>query len=74
LIKFELIFRNPPKSPEDWIRLLQLQESLHAKEMRKWQRVLNTALDLLKKVSTVCESFAKDPTVSNKKLLIKDEL
>lgn len=73
-IYFYRFCRDPPKTPEEWLRLLQLQESLHAKEMRKWQQVLTSALELLKKVSVVCENFAKDQVVDPKKLLIKDEL
>lgn len=42
--------------------------------MRKWQQVLTSALELLKKVSVVCENFAKDQVVDPKKLYIKDEL
>lgn len=44
-------FRNTPKTEEDWINLLQQQESLHNVEMRKWQRVLHTAAQLLRQVS-----------------------
>lgn len=43
-------FRNTPKTEEDWINLLQQQESLHNVEMRKWQRVLHTAAQLLRQV------------------------
>lgn len=43
-------FRSTPKTEEDWINLLQQQESLHNVEMRKWQRVLHTAAQLLRQV------------------------
>ncbi|CAG5099829.1 Similar to GRAMD1B: Protein Aster-B (Homo sapiens) [Cotesia congregata] len=42
------VLRSTPKSEEDWINLLQQQESLHNVEMRKWQRVLHTAAQLLR--------------------------
>ncbi|XP_033228649.1 protein Aster-B-like [Belonocnema kinseyi] len=42
------ILKNTPKTEEDWINLLQQQESLHNVEMRKWQRVLHTAAQLLR--------------------------
>lgn len=42
------VLKNTPKTDEDWINLLQQQESLHNVEMRKWQRVLHTAAQLLK--------------------------
>ncbi|XP_034936499.1 protein Aster-B-like [Chelonus insularis] len=42
------VLRNTPKSEEDWVNLIQQQESLHNVEMRKWQRVLHTAAQLLK--------------------------
>lgn len=44
------VLRSTPKSEEDWINLLQQQESLHNVEMRKWQRVLHTAIQLLRQV------------------------
>ncbi|XP_020297898.1 GRAM domain-containing protein 1B-like, partial [Pseudomyrmex gracilis] len=42
------VLKNTPKTEEDWISLLQQQESLHNVEMRKWQRVLHTAAQLLR--------------------------
>jgi hypothetical protein len=45
--------RNPPQSQDEWLRLLKLQEQLHAKEMKAWQKVIQTAIDLLRKVN-VC--------------------
>ncbi|KAL0131938.1 hypothetical protein PUN28_000011 [Cardiocondyla obscurior] len=42
------VLKNSPKTEEDWINLLQQQESLHNVEMRKWQRVLHTAAQLLR--------------------------
>ncbi|XP_024886812.1 GRAM domain-containing protein 1B-like isoform X2 [Temnothorax curvispinosus] len=44
------VLKNTPKTEEDWINLLQQQESLHNVEMRKWQRVLHTAAQLLRQV------------------------
>ncbi|XP_015591084.1 GRAM domain-containing protein 1B isoform X2 [Cephus cinctus] len=42
------VLKNTPKTEEDWINLLQQQESLHNVEMKKWQRVLHTAAQLLR--------------------------
>ncbi|XP_063982135.1 protein Aster-B-like isoform X3 [Diachasmimorpha longicaudata] len=42
------VLRNTPKTEEDWVHLLQQQESLHNVEMRRWQRILQTAAQLLK--------------------------
>ncbi|KAJ8672900.1 hypothetical protein QAD02_004161 [Eretmocerus hayati] len=44
------VLKNTPKTEEDWINLLQQQESLHTVEIKKWQRVLHTAVQLLKQV------------------------
>ncbi|XP_015436745.1 PREDICTED: GRAM domain-containing protein 1B-like [Dufourea novaeangliae] len=44
------VLKNTPKTEEDWIHLLQQQESLHNVEMRKWQRVLHTAAQLLRQI------------------------
>lgn len=54
------IFRDPPKSHEDWIKIMQEQESLHNAEMSKWQSVLQIAVDLLQKVSVVCRKIVKN--------------
>lgn len=50
-------FRNLPKNHKDWIELLKHQEALHETEMKKWQIVLQTAIELLKKVSIVCKTI-----------------
>jgi hypothetical protein len=50
IMMYVFVFRNTPKTEEDWINLLQQQESLHNVEMRKWQRVLHTAAQLLRQV------------------------
>ncbi|XP_025601796.2 protein Aster-B-like [Athalia rosae] len=42
------VLKSTPKTEEDWINLLQQQESLHNIEMKKWQRVLHTAAQLLR--------------------------
>jgi hypothetical protein len=44
------IDRNPPRTPDEWLRLLQVQEQLHAKEMKTWQKVIQSSIDLLRKV------------------------
>lgn len=43
------VMRNPPQSHDEWLKVLQRQESLHSAEMRKWQRVLHSAIQLLRK-------------------------
>lgn len=56
---FFSLCRDLPKNHEDWIELLRQQEALHETEMRKWQAVLQTAIELLKKVSVVCEKIVQ---------------
>lgn len=70
-------FRDPPKTHDDWLKILQQQESLHALEMVKWQKVLQTAIELLRKVSIVCEKIVSDVTLLPVQKVvnnIKDEL
>lgn len=43
-----IFLRDPPKNHDDWIKLLQKQETLHTVEMQKWQQLLKTAITLLK--------------------------
>ncbi|CAH0553389.1 unnamed protein product [Brassicogethes aeneus] len=42
------ILQNLPKNHDDWINLLQKQESLHTVEVKKWQKILKNALSLLR--------------------------
>lgn len=59
--KCNVFFRDPPKTHDDWIKLLQQQETLHSVEIQKWQRILQTAIHLLKQVSffrrKICFTF-----------------
>lgn len=50
---FLYFIRNAPTTQEDWINLMQHQESLHASEMIRWQRILQVAIDMLRKVSQI---------------------
>ncbi|XP_030555804.1 protein Aster-A [Drosophila novamexicana] len=49
-----------PNTNQDWLELLRQQELSHESELRKWHQVLQTAIELLKKVSIVCEKFYND--------------
>lgn len=42
------VLRHPPKSHDEWLRLLQQQEALHHVELEKWQRILQAAIQLLR--------------------------
>ncbi|CAK9813177.1 Protein Aster-B [Anthophora plagiata] len=62
------VLKNAPKTEEDWIHLLQQQESLHNVEMRKWQRVLHTAAQLLRQTEESLTELQMSihPTASEK--------
>ncbi|XP_041450728.1 chitinase-like protein PB1E7.04c isoform X5 [Drosophila obscura] len=49
-----------PNTNEEWLELLRQQEQSHESELRKWHHVLQTAIELLKKVSIVCEKIYND--------------
>lgn len=70
---YSKIFRDPPKSHEDWLRIVQEQEQLHNAEMGKWQSVLQIAVDLLRKVSVVCKKIVKNAKVDQLDLMGDDE-
>jgi len=53
-------FRELPNTNQDWLELLRQQELSHESELRKWHQVLQTAIELLKKVSIVCEKIYND--------------
>lgn len=54
---------------------MQQQEALHSAEMVKWQKVLQIAVELLKKVSVVCEKIVTNATVLlQNSAMTKDEL
>lgn len=59
------ILKNPPQTHADWLALLHEQETKHAKEMIKWQQVLHTVTDLLRKVSSICENIPTNVTSSD---------
>ncbi|XP_055610538.1 protein Aster-B-like [Uranotaenia lowii] len=56
------ILQNPPQTHADWLALLHQQETKHAQEMIKWQQILGTVTDLLRKVSSICENIPKNVT------------
>ncbi|XP_041674069.1 LOW QUALITY PROTEIN: protein Aster-B [Drosophila eugracilis] len=49
-----------PSTNQEWLELLRDQEMAHENELQKWQQVLKTAIELLKKVSIVCEKIYND--------------
>ncbi|XP_023170672.2 protein Aster-B isoform X3 [Drosophila hydei] len=49
-----------PSSNQDWLELMRQQELSHESELRKWHQVLHTAIELLKKVSIVCDKIYND--------------
>ncbi|XP_046804715.1 protein Aster-B isoform X3 [Lucilia cuprina] len=64
-----------PNNHEDWIELLRQQEILHETELKKWHTVLQTAIELLKKVSVVCQNmFHNDDKLTQQIDQISDEL
>lgn len=60
------ILQNPPQSHADWLALLHEQEHFHAQEMKRWQHVLHTVTDLLKKVSSICENIPRNVSTTSK--------
>ncbi|XP_031334333.1 protein Aster-B-like isoform X3 [Photinus pyralis] len=44
------VLKDPPTSHDEWIKLLQKQETLHSLEMQRWQKVLKTSIQLLKQI------------------------
>ncbi|XP_017855148.1 protein Aster-B isoform X3 [Drosophila busckii] len=49
-----------PNTNQDWLELMRQQELSHESELHKWHQVLQTAIELLKKVSIVCEKVYSD--------------
>ena len=43
-------FRHLPKSHDEWLHVLQQQETLHNVEMQKWQKVLHAAVQMRRRV------------------------
>nr|CAD7398039.1 unnamed protein product [Timema cristinae] len=65
----------PPKSQDEWLRLLQQQEALHNVEMQKWQKVLQAAVQLLRQTEESLSELQVSihPLVSKKVLsVLKD--
>ncbi|CAG2055791.1 unnamed protein product [Timema podura] len=69
------VLRTPPKSQDEWLRLLQQQEALHNVEMQKWQKVLQAAVQLLRQTEESLSELQVSihPLVSKKVLsVLKD--
>ncbi|XP_039949229.1 protein Aster-B isoform X3 [Bactrocera tryoni] len=66
--------RELPNSNEEWVELLRQQEILHEAELKKWHKVLQTAIELLKKVSAVCEFIYKNDKLTQQIEKIHEEL
>ncbi|XP_017116691.1 protein Aster-B isoform X10 [Drosophila elegans] len=49
-----------PSTNQEWLQMLRDQEMAHENELHKWKQVLQTAIELLKKVSIVCEKIYND--------------
>ncbi|RZC41619.1 GRAM domain-containing protein 1B-like, partial [Asbolus verrucosus] len=66
------ILKDPPKSHDEWIKLLQQQETLHSVEIQKWQRILKTAIQLLKQTEESLNELQRSisPTYTNKVMSI----
>ncbi|KAJ3627498.1 hypothetical protein MTP99_014872 [Tenebrio molitor] len=66
------ILKDPPKSHDEWIKLLQQQETLHSVEIQKWQRILKTAIQLLKQTEESLNELQRsiNPTYTNKVMSI----
>ncbi|KAJ8962395.1 hypothetical protein NQ318_018379 [Aromia moschata] len=62
------MLKNPPKSHEEWIKLLQQQEALHTMEAHRWQRVLKASIQLLKQAEESLSELQRSihPTYANK--------
>lgn len=43
------ILKNPPKNHEEWLNFLRHQENAHRVELDRWQKVLQTAIQLLRR-------------------------
>lgn len=56
------------------MELLRQQEILHEAELKKWHKVLQTAIELLKKVSAVCEFIYKNDKLTQQIDKIHEEL
>lgn len=73
IINLVTLHRKLPNNHEDWIELLRQQEILHETELRKWHTVLQTAIELLKKVSIVCKNILPKDNIIQQIDRISDE-
>lgn len=59
-----------PRTPEEWLLLLQKQEEQHNKDMQNWQNVVKSASRLLQQTENTMTSFSKSfQAETNRKLL-----
>ncbi|KAJ3665836.1 hypothetical protein Zmor_001305 [Zophobas morio] len=62
------VLKDPPKTHDEWIKLLQQQETVHSVEIQKWQRILKTAIQLLKQTEESLNELQRsiNPSYTNK--------
>lgn len=62
------VLKDPPKTHDEWLKLFQQQEALHTVEMHKWQRILKTAIQLLRQTEDSLNELQRSihPTYTNK--------
>jgi len=66
------VLRHPPKSHDEWLHVLQQQETLHNVEVQKWQKVLQAAVQLLRQTEESLSELqvAINPIVSKKMMSV----
>ncbi|KAJ8977588.1 hypothetical protein NQ317_018356 [Molorchus minor] len=72
VVLYYKLWSNPPKSQEEWVKLLQQQEALHTLEAHKWQRILKASIELLKQAEESLSELQRSihPSYANKLMSI----
>ncbi|KAF4519428.1 hypothetical protein B566_EDAN008655 [Ephemera danica] len=63
-IEIPILSKQPPKSHDEWLKLLQQQEFLHRREMENWQHFLEAAISLLRQAEDALDQLQKTITPS----------
>lgn len=65
ILKYTTKNGNPPETHADWIHLLQQQEIYHAKEVQHWNGLLQSSIEMLRKVEGTLMEVQKLMHVKN---------
>lgn len=67
------VLQDPPKNHEEWLKVLRFQENIQRMEADKWQKVLQSTVELLKKAEESLSSLQRTLKSPDGEILKRDK-